>query len=67
MSQYIAGVSWEQQKDTIQKQWNLITDEDVLTLDSTLDGLSEILRHRYGFSVTEAEVQIQIWLASFNP
>lgn len=63
----ITQVRWGEIKSQVKNHWRKLTDDDLSQLDGGTDGLVSLLRSRYGYGKTQAEIEIQNWLHELNP
>jgi len=55
-------INWTELKIKLHKHWGKITDHDIAQINGNTDELVRILRKRYGYGKTQAEIEIDIWL-----
>jgi uncharacterized protein YjbJ (UPF0337 family) len=54
---------WPEVKGQVKQRWGKLTAEDVRQLNGTMAELVAVLRQRYGYGATQAELEIDQWLA----
>lgn len=59
-------IEWSDLKPMIRKRWLKITEDDLRHLNGNADELVNILRKRYGYGKTQAEIEIRKWLVEQN-
>jgi uncharacterized protein YjbJ (UPF0337 family) len=55
-------IEWVNLKPKIKKHWQKLTEEDLNQLNGNVGGLVNVLRKRYGYGKTQAEIEINEWL-----
>ena len=62
----ISLTNWKAVKKLVRQRWGRITDDDLDLIGGKSDELISILRKRYGYGKTQAEIEIDDWLSSVN-
>ena len=57
---------WNTIKNLVRMRWGRITDDDLVLIGGKNDELIRVLRKRYGYGKTQAEIEIANWLSSEN-
>jgi len=57
---------WEELKDQVRKHWSKLTDDELAQLSGRTEDLASVLRKRYGYGKTQAEIEISIWLQNLD-
>ena len=58
---------WNQLKGSLKTQWGKLTDDDVALVSGKRDVLIGKLQHRYGVMKSDAEKQVDEWIAKLSP
>lgn len=54
--------NWAELKSVLRMHWGKITEEDLTQINGEIEILVRILRKRYGYGKTQAEIEIEQWL-----
>ena len=55
---------WHELKGLVRQKWGKLTDDDFTRLSGKTEELAGVLQQRYGYSKTQAEMEINNWLSS---
>ncbi len=53
---------WPELKGQVQQKWSKLTDEDIANLNGKAEDLACVLRLRYRYGWSEANMEIRNWL-----
>jgi uncharacterized protein YjbJ (UPF0337 family) len=53
---------WPELKGQVQQKWSRLTDEDIANLNGEAEDLARVLRLRYRYGWSEANMEIRNWL-----
>ena len=53
---------WHELKGQVRQQWGKLTDDDLIRLSGKTEELAGVLRQRYGYGKTQAEIEINNWV-----
>lgn len=59
LPRYQMWESWQELRDELQYQWDLLTGEDLEIIRHNQDQISDILQNRYGFSNQQATKAVE--------
>ena len=59
-------INWAELKSKLRKRWGRITDDDLAQISGKSEELIQILRKRYGYGKTQAEIELNRWLVEQN-
>ena len=62
----ILQIYWTVLKSKLRKRWGRITDDDLAQISGNSEELIQILRRRYGYGKTQAEIELNRWLIEQN-
>ena len=57
---------WPELKGQVQQKWSKLTDEDIASLSGQLEDLARVLRLRYRYAWSEANLEIRNWLRQLD-
>ena len=66
VNQDILYKNWHELKGQVQQRWDKLTNEDIIGLSGKTEELASILRERYGYGKTQAEIEINNWMSSHH-
>ena len=56
------GRNWKQAKQTIQRKWEKLTDEDLDSIKGQRNRLEDRIHKRYGFAADHVRKEVEDWL-----